>query len=220
MMETLPSGTVLHERYRIERVLGGGGFGHVYLAVDLGTNQFYALKEYLVTGASGQEQLKHEAAVLSQLHHPNLPAFFSKQMIQHLVTSNPSPAYIQRVASVFLNGGNDAKGDLRAVITAILTDPEARAGDDPAARKTIMSLVEDTGFDAIDAGPLVESWRQQPGTRAFCTDLTAEDLRSALAAADRSRAPHVREEVLRRVSKLGGEVTNEDVVRLNRSIAA
>lgn len=73
--ETLSSGTVLHGCYRIERVLGSGGFGHVYLAVDLTNNQQYALKEYLVTGASGQEQLKHEATVLSQLHHPNLPAF-------------------------------------------------------------------------------------------------------------------------------------------------
>ncbi len=75
MIETVPSGTVLRGRYRIERVLGSGGFGHVYQAVDLSTNQQYAVKEYLVTGASGQEQLKHEAAVLSQLHHPNLPAF-------------------------------------------------------------------------------------------------------------------------------------------------
>ena len=75
MIETVPSGTVLNGRYRIERVLGSGGFGHVYLAVDLSTNQQYAVKEYLVTGSSGQEQLKHEARVLSQLHHPNLPAF-------------------------------------------------------------------------------------------------------------------------------------------------
>ena len=75
MMETVPSGTVLHGRYRIERVLGSGGFGHVYLAVDLKTNQQYALKEYFVTGPSGQAQLQHEARVLSQLHHPNLPAF-------------------------------------------------------------------------------------------------------------------------------------------------
>lgn len=75
MIETLPSGTILRERYRIERVLGSGGFGHVYLAVDMQTNQQYALKEYLVTGASGQEQLTHESNVLSQLHHPNLPAF-------------------------------------------------------------------------------------------------------------------------------------------------
>src|SRR2546421_8484979 len=75
VMETLPSGTILHGRYRIERVLGSGGFGHVYLAVDLSSNQQCAVKEYLVTGASGQEQLKHEATVVSQLHHPNLPAF-------------------------------------------------------------------------------------------------------------------------------------------------
>ncbi|GAC1465165.1 MAG: hypothetical protein PVS3B1_10910 [Ktedonobacteraceae bacterium] len=75
MIETIPSGTVLHGRYRVERVLGSGGFGHVYVAVDLSNNQQYAVKEYLVTGSSGQEQLQHEARVLSQLHHPNLPAF-------------------------------------------------------------------------------------------------------------------------------------------------
>ena len=75
MIETVPPGTVLHGRYRIERVLGSGGFGHVYLILDLSTNQQYALKEYLVSGPGGQEQLMHEANVLSQLHHPNLPAF-------------------------------------------------------------------------------------------------------------------------------------------------
>ena len=75
MIETVPLGTVLHGRYRIERVLGSGGFGHVYLILDLSTNQQYALKEYLVSGPGGQEQLMHEANVLSKLHHPNLPAF-------------------------------------------------------------------------------------------------------------------------------------------------
>ncbi|HBE25208.1 MAG TPA: hypothetical protein DDW33_05920 [Ktedonobacter sp.] len=75
MMETVPSGTILNGRYRIERVLGSGGFGHVYLAIDLRMNQQYAIKEYFVTGSSGQAQLQHEARVLSQLHHPNLPAF-------------------------------------------------------------------------------------------------------------------------------------------------
>lgn len=76
-METLPSGTILHGRYRVERALGSGGFGHVYLCVDLQTNAQYAIKEYLVTGASGKAQLEHEAQVLSHLHHPNLPALLT-----------------------------------------------------------------------------------------------------------------------------------------------
>ena len=59
-------------------------------------------------------------------NHPNLPAFFSKQMIQHLVTSNPSPAYVNRIAQVFINDGTGVRGNLQAVITAILLDPEAR----------------------------------------------------------------------------------------------
>lgn len=75
MTESIPSGTILHGRYRIERMLGTGGFGHVYLAVDLNSNQQYALKEYFVAGSNGQAQLQHEANVLNQLHHPNLPAF-------------------------------------------------------------------------------------------------------------------------------------------------
>jgi serine/threonine protein kinase len=75
MIETIPAGTVLHRHYRIERVLGTGGFGHVYLATDLTTNQPCAVKEYLVTGEDGQEHLKHEARVLSHLHHENLPKF-------------------------------------------------------------------------------------------------------------------------------------------------
>ena len=75
VMETLPSGTILRGHYRVERVLGNGGFGHVYLAIDQQTGQQYAIKEYLVTGSSGKAQLEHESRVLSQLHHSSLPAF-------------------------------------------------------------------------------------------------------------------------------------------------
>lgn len=58
-------------------------------------------------------------------NHPNLPAFFSKQMIQHLITSNPSPNYVSRVAAIFKDNGSGVRGDMKAVVTAILTDPEA-----------------------------------------------------------------------------------------------
>jgi uncharacterized protein (DUF1800 family) len=64
---------------------------------------------------------------------PTMASFVSEQLIQHLVTSNPSPRYIARVSSVFQNDGTGVAGNLQGVITAILTDPEARAGDDPTA---------------------------------------------------------------------------------------
>jgi uncharacterized protein (DUF1800 family) len=59
-------------------------------------------------------------------NHPNVGPFISQQLIQHLVTSNPSPAYVARVAAVFANNGQGVRGDLSAVVTAILTDTEAR----------------------------------------------------------------------------------------------
>jgi uncharacterized protein (DUF1800 family) len=58
--------------------------------------------------------------------HQNVAPFVSKQLIQHLVTSNPPPAYVGRVAAVFANNGSGVRGDLKAVIRAILTDVEAR----------------------------------------------------------------------------------------------
>ncbi|MGO9513290.1 MAG: DUF1800 domain-containing protein [Steroidobacteraceae bacterium] len=59
-------------------------------------------------------------------NHPNVGPFLGKQLIQHLVTSNPSPAYVARVAAIFANNGQGVRGDLSAVVRAILTDPEAR----------------------------------------------------------------------------------------------
>ena len=59
-------------------------------------------------------------------NHPNVGPFISQQLIQRLVTSNPSPGYVYRVASVFNNNGQGVRGDLRAVVRAILTDYDAR----------------------------------------------------------------------------------------------
>ncbi len=62
--------------------------------------------------------------------HPNVAPFFSRQLIQRLVTSNPSPAYVARVAAVFANDGTGARGNLKAVVRALLLDAEARAATD------------------------------------------------------------------------------------------
>jgi uncharacterized protein (DUF1800 family) len=90
-------------------------------------------------------QTELNAALDILFNHPNVGPFVSKQLIQHLVTSNPSPAYVQRVASVFNSDCNGlypespcgARGNLKAVVRNILLDPEAR-GDvktDPAYGK-------------------------------------------------------------------------------------
>jgi uncharacterized protein (DUF1800 family) len=79
------------------------------------------------TGAAGMAD--YNATVDALFNHPNMPPFVSKQLIQKLVTSNPSPAYVKRVADVFVNNGSGVRGDLKAVVRAILLDPEAR---DPA----------------------------------------------------------------------------------------
>ena len=68
------------------------------------------------------------AALDNIFQHPNVGPFISKQLIQRLVTSNPTPEYVARVASVFNDNGNAVRGDLGAVITAILLDDEARNG--------------------------------------------------------------------------------------------
>ena len=79
-----------------------------------------------VTLPGGQNTSKDlDDALDNIVNHPNVGPFISKQLIQHLVTSNPSPEYVARVATVF-NGAGSARGDLKAVVRAILLDPEAR----------------------------------------------------------------------------------------------
>ena len=109
---------------------------------------YYALPmlPYPVTAATGHEQsvknllngtqlpagqtLQKDQfdAVRNVFMHPNTPVYIGRQLIQRLVTGNPSPAYVQRIAAVFANNGAGVRGDLKAVVKAILMDPEARGG--------------------------------------------------------------------------------------------
>ena len=75
-------------------------------------------------GQDGNSELK--TAIDNIFMHPNVGPFIGKQLIQKLVTSNPSPGYVSRVTAAFNNNGSGVRGDMRAVISAILTDAEAR----------------------------------------------------------------------------------------------
>lgn len=89
---------------------------------ESGASEF--LGSTIPAGLSGQQSLSMALDVI--FAHPNVAPFISRQLIQKLVTSNPSPAYVSRVATVFLNDGNAVKGNLKAVLKAILLDDEAR----------------------------------------------------------------------------------------------
>ena len=66
------------------------------------------------------------------------------------------------------------------------------AGDDAKAKAVVMKLIDDLGFDAVDAGSLDESWRQQPGTPVYGADLDAAGTKRALADAPRERPANFR----------------------------
>ncbi|ANM32082.1 hypothetical protein ABI59_04475 [Acidobacteria bacterium Mor1] len=79
---------------------------------------------YLPPGQTGMQDI--EDAVDNLFNHSNVGPFITRRLIQRMVTSNPSPAYIERVSDVFNDNGQGVRGDLKAVVQAILTDPEAR----------------------------------------------------------------------------------------------
>jgi uncharacterized protein (DUF1800 family) len=80
-------------------------------------------------GQTGVQDI--EAAIDNLFEHPNVGPFIGRQLIQRLVTSNPSPAYVERVARAFNGDETGVRGDMQAVIRAVLLDPDATAASDP-----------------------------------------------------------------------------------------
>jgi uncharacterized protein (DUF1800 family) len=115
---------------------------HVYfLAPMIAFNAHHDMTaKTLLTGVTipaGQSAVQDMNSAMSNImSHQNVAPFVSRYLIQHLVTSNPTPGYIQRVATVFNDNGHGVKGDMQAVISAILLDTEARAGDNGTSQLT------------------------------------------------------------------------------------
>ena len=105
--------------------------------------------------------------------HPNVAPFWSRQLIQRLVTSNPSAAYVQRVATVFNDDGSGSRGNLKAVLRAILLDDEARGAaalSDPSFGKLREPILRFTGWArAFKVSSPSDAWAvpntSDPGTR-------------------------------------------------------
>lgn len=93
------------------------------------------------------------------------------------------------------------------------------AGDEADAKKIVIGLVDDAGFEGVDAGTLSESWRQQPGTPAYCTDIVGSvALKDALVRAVKDKAPGLRDLALQRLGQIGSAITNDDMLRVNRAL--
>lgn len=89
------------------------------------------------------------------------------------------------------------------------------SGDDLSQKQLVMGLVNDLGFDSVDSGSLSESWRQQPGNSAYCTELTKDELIDALKKANKEKAPLLRDKAMENFSP---DFTHSDIVNLNREI--
>ena len=115
-------------------------------------------------GQTGEQDLA--GALDNVFNHPNVGPFIAIRLIQRLVTSNPSPEYIQRVAQVFNDNGSGERGDLGAVVKAVLMDPEARPGIlmdlDGKLKEPLLRLTQLwRAYDATSASgryPLVASY--------------------------------------------------------------
>lgn len=90
------------------------------------------------------------------------------------------------------------------------------SGDDVKSKQLVVALVDQMGFDAIDAGPLSESWRYQPGTPAYCPDPTIDQLPMLLQRAERDKAPRNRDQAARIMAKLPADFPPQELVRVAR----
>lgn len=108
------------------------------------------------------------------------------QWVAHQLRRPVIKAFNNILATSLLEAGLP-KGTPRRIALSV-------AGDSPVAKATVLRLVDELGFDPVDGGDLGNSWRQQPGTPAYCHDLEAGALQRALADADRSRIAEYRAE--------------------------
>ncbi len=103
----------------------------------------------LSAGQTAEQDLN--GALDNVFNHPNVGPFVSRELIQHFVTSNSSPGYIQRVASVFNDNGSGVRGDMKSVITSILIDPEARRGDSPPRQSQPTAISKNQSYSSPDS---------------------------------------------------------------------
>ncbi|MDY0989396.1 NAD(P)-binding domain-containing protein [Flavobacterium sp. CFBP9031] len=119
-------------------------------------------------------------------------------------------AFNNLLAETLANGGKQPGAEDRIAM--------AVAGDDKEAKKIIAGLINDAGFDAVDSGDLSESWKHQPGTPAYCTELNTNELKQALSDGVKEQAPSLRDKAIAELSSLPSYPSHRDIVEYNRGL--
>jgi predicted dinucleotide-binding enzyme len=132
----------------------------------------------------------------------------------------------QRLGRPIVKAFNNISADSLALGSRPKGSPERFAlpvaGDDRRAKDVVIGLIDEIGFDGLDAGGLDESWRQQPGSPAYCTNLEATRLRTVLrglGADDRAKLPERRDRALQEMMRLPNGLVARDTVPLLRALA-
>lgn len=214
----------------------------------LGYPQYHSTEEKKFLSATipvqgtADPQASLNVALDTLFNHPNIGPFIGKQLIQRLVTSNPSPRYVAAVAAKFANNGSGVRGDMKAVIKAVLTHPEARTVSTTSgkAREPVLKLsaymrafgyTSDTGDFKVgntdNAGtqlgqtpmraPSVFNFYRPgfvpPGSQAAAANLVAPELQLAQETSAAGYVNYMRDNITSGVGQFNGTVNG---VALNR----
>lgn len=138
--------------------------------VVMDTSNYYPLRDGKLPGLEGNTESEYISKTLGR---PVIKAF------NHIL------------AHTFKHKGKAANEEGRIAISI--------AGDNEAHKKVAAEIVDITGFDTVDGGSLALSWRQEPGTPAYCTELNAAELQQALQKAEKGKAPAIRDFIMNRL---------------------
>jgi 8-hydroxy-5-deazaflavin:NADPH oxidoreductase len=144
---------------------------------------------------------------------PQLPKDLFSGVSNDVVVVDTSNYYPFRDSEIeeLKNGKGKAPGEEGRIAMAI-------SGDDQNAKAVVAQLINNAGYNAVDAGSLDESWRHQPGTPAYCTELNVNELQEALADGLKEEAPGLRDLAIGKFMERTTPPSHEDVVALNRSL--
>lgn len=157
--------------------------------VIMDTSNYYPLRDGELPGLQGKTESEYISETLGR---PVIKAF------------NNILAY------TFKHKGKAANEEGRIAISI--------AGDNEAHKKVAAEIVGITGFDTVDGGSLADSWRQEPGTPAYCTELNAAELQQALQKAEKGKAPAIRDFIMNRLVNMDSwpNPRYEDILAGNR----